>query len=311
MSQNKALVDKLLTNVLQGYVPQGFVSEMFLPKLSVVQQSGKIGKRGLAHLRIENDVMIGKGGARRVEVRQYLSDSYFIKPHGLEEILAPEEYKNVELPFDLERDTTMSLSMALYLGKEKALADSVTSTSVITQNTTLSGTSQFNDYTNSDPIGVVVTAKNTIRTATGVVPDTLLADWQVWETLRYHPKILRNLGFADTRAGQLTNQDLAKALGVRRIISADVMYNSAKEGQTEALASVWGKHMVLACAPDSAGIDQKSLGYLVGFAGQNPRKVYKQQVVNPPEANSLIVKDEYDMLLTDVKCAYLVANAIA
>jgi hypothetical protein len=234
-----------------------------------------------------------------------------VEPHGLEEVLTPEEYNNVELPFDLERDAVMSLQMALFLGKEKALADSLTSTSVITQNTTLSGTSQWNDYTNSDPIGVANTAKKTIRAACGVAPDTIVADWGVLETLRYHPNILRNLGFADSRAGQLSNEDLARALGVRRILSADVMYNSAKEGQTEALASVWGKHMVFCVAPDSAAIDQKSLGYLVQLAGQSPRKVYKQAVVNPPESNSIIVKDSYDMVFTDVTCAYLVKDAIA
>lgn len=311
MGQINAIVNKLLTNVLQGYQPKGFVAELLLPKLNVVQQSGLIGKLGFAHLRLENDLMQGKSKARRVETRQYLTDTYNIKPHGLEELIAPEEYANVELPFDVERLAVLALDNALRIGKEKALADAITSTSIITQNTTLSGTSQFNDYTNSDPIGVSITARQTVRAASGMVPDTAIADWIVWETLRYHPKILRNLGYADNRAGQLTNEDLAKALNVRRILSADVMYNTAKEGQTEVLGSVWGKDLVFAVAPDTAGLEQKSLGYLVQFAGQSPRKVYKQNVVNPPESKSIIVKDSYDMLLTDVKSAYLVKTAVA
>lgn len=311
MGQNAALVNKFLTNVLQGYVPTGMVSEMLLPKLNVVQQTGKIAKRGLAHLRIENAIMTSKSGARRIEVRQYNSDTYSIKEYGLEELLGKSEYRNVEAPFDLERDTVMALTMALFLGKEKALADSITNTSIITQNVTLSGTSQFNDYTNSDPIGVALTAKNTIRLAAGWYPDTMVADKHVIETLRYHPKILRNLGYADARAGQLTNDDLARAFGIDRILAADVQYNSAKEGQTEALAPIWGKDLVFCKAPATAAIDQKSLGYLVQFAGQSPRAVYKNPVINPPGATSIIVEDQYDMLLTDVKCAYLVKAAIA
>ena len=311
MSQLTAIVPKLLTNVLQGYVPKGFISEQILTPLKVVQQSGKIGKRGLAHLRIENTVMGGKSGARRIEVRQFLSDSYYIEPHGLEEVIAPEEYANVELPFDIERDTMLALSMALFLGKEKGLADTLRDTAIITQTTTLSGTSQWSDYTNSDPIANANTAKNTIRNNSGVAPDTFIADWNVLEVLRYHPKILRNLGYADNRAGQLSNDDLAKALNVKRVLSADVMYNSAVEGQTEALSSIWGTDAIFASLPESAGIDQKTLGYRVEFASQSPRKVFKQNVVNPPEAVSIIVKDSYDMVITDAKCAYLYKTAIA
>jgi hypothetical protein len=190
----------------------------------------------------------------------------------------------------------MVLSNALFLGKEKGLADSLRSTSIITQNATLSGTSQWSDYTNSDPVANANTAKQTIRNNCGVAPDTFIADWNVLEVLRYHPKLVRSLGYADNRAGQLSNDDLAKALNVRRVLSADVMYNSAKEGQTETLASVWGTDAIFCVAPDSPGIDQKSLGYLVQFAGESPRKVYKQAVVNPPEAVSVIVKDSYAMV---------------
>jgi hypothetical protein len=311
MSQLTALVDKLLTNALQGYVPKGFIAELVLPTLKTKQSSGKIGKRGLGHLRIENNVMGGKAGAKRIEIRQFLSDSYFVAPHGLEEVVAIEEYANVELPFNLNRDVTVLLALALQLGKEKALADSLRSTSIITQNATLSGTTQWSDYTNSDPIGNVLTARNTIRGTSGVFPDTMICDQAVIDVLSYHPKVLRNLGYADNRAGSLSNDDIAKALKLRKILAADVMYNSAKEGQTDVLASLWGKDVVFAACPDAAAIDQKSLGYLVELEGDSRRKVYKQAVTNPPEATSIIVKDSYDMVLTDVKCAYLYKTAIA
>lgn len=312
MSVNKALVDKFLTNVSQKYEPKGLIADMILPKLVTKQSTGKIGKYGLGHLRIENAVMGGRGQARRVEVRQYLSDAYFVKPHGLEDWITPEEYANVELPFDVERDTTKMLTLALALGKEKAIADTLRDTSIITQNATLSGTSQWSDYVNSDPVVDIKTAKGVARGTSGVVVDTLIADWLVIETLRYHPKLVRSLGFADNRAGQLSEAEIAKALGLRKILVADVMYNSAKEGQTEALGNLWGKDAILAVCPDSAALEQKSLGYrVVSTDVGDGIKVYKQPVVNPPGAKSIIVKDAYDMVLTDVKCAYLYKTAIA
>lgn len=311
MSQNKAIVDKLLTNVSQAYMPAGFVSEKALTPLKVVQSSGKIGKYGTQHLRLESTLMGGKGQARRVEIRQYSSDSYFIKPNGLEDLITPEEYDNVEQPFDIEKDVTAQLTSLLYIGKEKALADSLRSTTIMTQNVTLSGTSQFSDYTNSDPIAVINTAKATIRGASGVLPDTLIMDENVINVLRFHPKILRNLGYADNRAGSLTDDDLAKAFRVKRILVADVVYDSAKEGQTPSLQPLWGKDIILAALPDSPTKMQKSLGYYVTKSSEGPRKVYKTDVNNPPESKSIIVKDSYDMVLTDVTCGYLIKNSIA
>lgn len=311
MAQIKALVDKLLTNASIGYVPEGYISEMILPLLNVVQSSGKLGKYGNDHLRIVPTIMGGRGGAKRLDVTTRSSLTYFIESHGLTDLVTKEDYRNVEDPFDAEKDSTMSLTTVLWLGKEKALADTLRNTSIITQNTTLSGTSQFNDYTNSDPIGVAVTAKNTIRNACGKAPDTVIADWQVAEVLRYHPKILRNLGYADNRAGSLTNDELAKALGMRRFLVADVVYNSAKEGQADSLSPVWGKDMIFAVAPEKATKMQKSLGYRLQISGEGPRKVYKEAKFNPPGSTEILVQDEYDMLLAEAACAYLVVDAIA
>lgn len=311
MAQFKALVDKLLTNVSNAYIPDGYISEMILPKLNVVQSSGKIGKYGSEHLRIVPTIMGGRGGAKRLDAVSRSSTSYFVESHGLEDIVTKEDFRNVEQPFDAEKDSVMTLSTVLWLGKEKALADTLMNPAIITQGQTLSGTSQWNDYTNSDPIGVAVTAKKTIRASTGVPPDTMIADWAVAETLRYHPKILRNLGYADNRAGSLTNDELAKALGMRRFLVGNVSYNSAKEGQADSLAPLWAKDVIFCVAPDSPSKMQKSLGYFVQISGQGPRKVFKEPTFNPPDGMKILVQDEYDMLLVDANCAYLVQDAIA
>lgn len=311
MAQLKALVDKLLTNVSNAYVPEGYISEQILPVLNVVQSTGKIGKYGNDHLRVVPTIMGGRGGAKRLDVVTRSSNIYSVESHGLEDIVTKEDYRNVEQPFDAEKDSVLTLTTVLWLGKEKALADSLRSTSVITQTATLSGTSQWNDYTNSDPIGNAVTAKNTIRNACGKAPDTMIADWQVAETLRYHPKILRNLGYADNRAGSLTNDELAKALGMRRFLVADVVYNTAKEGQADALSPLWGKDVIFAVCPDAPSKMQKSLGYRVQIAGQGARKVFKEPTFNPPDAMKILVQDEYDMVLVETACAYLYKTAIA
>lgn len=311
MSQLRAIVDKLLTNVSSAYVPKGFISEQVLPTIESKQYSGLLGKYGSNHLRIENSVKGGRGKYRQVETRVYSTTQYLIEGHGLEGFVSKEDYANVEAPFDAERDEVMGVSTVLWLEKEKALADALTSASVITQNVSLSGTSQFNDYANSDVLGVTTTAQNTILDATGMFPNLCVMDIKLWKVLRFHPQLLDALGFKWDRPGGLKEDEMAKALGVDQVLFGTARYNSAAEGQTAVLSPVWGKHMVFCVSPDKAAIMQKSIGYLVKPTGGQPRKVYKQANFNPPGSTAVLVEDEYDMLISDAACGYLIQSAIA
>ena len=310
-SQNKAIVDKLLTQASSMFVPEGYVSEQLLPTIDVMQDTGKLAKYGNNHLRIQNTVMAGKGGARRVDVITRSQSTYEVEHHGLEGLVTEQDKRNVEKPYDAEKDETLGLSTALWLCKEKSLADTLGDTAVVTQNVTLSGTSQFNDYNNSDPIGVFKTARLAVRDGCGKKPDTAVMEWDVFNTLAYHPGILAALGFTQNRAGQLSEAELAKALGVKRLLVAEAKYNSAAEGQSDSLSNVWGNNIIFCVAPDRAVPYQVSLGYYVRIKGRPPRQVFKSQRDNPPESTGIIVRDSYDMFLSNLTAAYLVKDAIA
>lgn len=311
MSQLRAIVDKLLTGVSSAYVPKGFICEQVLPTVQSKQYSGLLGKYGTNHLRIENSIKAGRGKYRQIETRVYTTTSYLIDGHGLEGFVSKEDYANVEEPFDAERDEVMGLSTMLWLEKEQNLANALTSTSVLTQNTTLSGTSQFNDYANSDPIGVSATARGTILNACGLMPNLAIMDIYVWNQLRFHPQMLDALGYKWARPGGLTQDEMARALGVDQVLYGTARYDASKEGQTAQFTSVWGKNLVFAVAPDKPEIMQKSLGYLIRPIGSQPRKVYKQSNFNPPGSTAILCEDEYDMLVSDVTCGYLVAACVA
>lgn len=311
MSQLKAQVDKLLSNVSSKYVPKGYVCEEILPVIQVKQYSGLLGKYGMSHLRIENSVKGGRGAYRRVETTSSSTTGYNVEGHGLEGLVTKEDYANKELPFDAEKDEVDGLTTSLWLEKEKVLADSLTNTAILTQNTTLSGTAQFSDYDNSDPIAKFSDARAAVLAGCGIMPNVAVMDILVWNKLRFHPQMLDALGFKFARPNGLTYQELAQALGVDQIKIAEARYNSAKEGQTDALAAVWGKHIVFAVVPAAAQMKQVSLGYRVQIQGSMPRKVYKWDVNNPPDSKAILVEDEYDFLLSNALAAYLIKDAIA
>lgn len=312
-TQMRGIIDPLLTDASSMYVPkdENVIADRLLPGLKFSQYTGKLGGYGKSHLRIENTVAAGKGKFRRVESIVRTTRGFEIESHGLEGMVSKRDYKNVIDPFDAEKDETLGLTTILLLEKEKGLADALGSTSILTQNTTLVGGAKFSDYTNSDPVSVLNVAKKAVRDGCGAVANAMILEYSVAEVLRYHPQLLDMLGYKFARPGGLSDDELARALGVKKVFVPNAMYNSAKEGQTDVLAPVWGKNVVLAVIPDSAAKYQISLGYNIRLDDGQPRKVYKQPVFNPPGSTEILVEDEYDMLLSDVTAGYLVKDAIA
>lgn len=308
--QTKAIVDKLLTNVSKMVMPEGLVADLVLPPISVKEKSGKLGGYGKSHLRIVNPYMGGKGKAPRVDAIVRESQTYMVENHGLESEVSPDDYNNVEQPFDAEKDEVVGLQTLLKIHKEYDLAQALTSTSILTQNTTLAGNAQWDKYTTSNPLTDIKAAFAAVKTGCGKAPNSVIIPWQVYNQLKYHPGILDALGFSMNRAGLLTREDIAKALDVKNLYIAEGVYNSAKDGQTAVLSEIWGKDVVFFYRPDSAAKYQTSLGYQIAIPSEQ-YNVYKHPVHNPPGSTGLIVTNNYDMLLSDVGAAYLIKAAIA
>lgn len=311
MSQLRAIVDKLLTNVSSIYVPKGYISEQLFPYLPVKQTTGKLAKYGTSHLRIENTVKKGRGKYREIESIVRQTSSYEIEGHGLEGMVSKEDYANVEAPFDAEKDETLGISTILWNEKEKSLADALASTAVVTQNVTLSGGSQYSDYLNSSPVQDFAVARAAVKNGCGAPPDTAWMDYDVWNMLRFHPQILDALGYKFARPGGLAVNELATAMGVQKLFVANALYESAKEGQTSALKSIWGKNIWFGVMPDSPQPYQISAGYRLGYQGEQPRKVYKTNNFNPPGSTKILVEDNYQHLISNTGAIYLLASAIA
>ena len=275
------------------------------------QKTGKIGKYGLNHLRIVNAKMGGRGRAARFEPIVRDSDLYSIESHGLEGLVVEDDYANVEEPFDAEKDETLGLTTTLWTAKEYAIASVLFDTAVITQNITLvAATDKFSDYVNSKPLENFRDGQNVILDGCGKMPNRAIMSQKVFNTLKYHPAILRSLGFADNRAGTLKIAEVAHALGVDMLHIGDAAFNNAKLGQADSLEQIWGDSILMYYAPKTAAKYQQSLGYYMTMKSRGARRVYKFTVNNPPGSKGIIVQDDYQFALTNVKCAYLIKDVL-
>ncbi len=310
-TQSRALVDKLLTNVSNQLIPEGYISEMILPKLTVKQDSGKIGKYSNDHLRLIDTRVGGKGKYPMVDTVVRSSTTYELQDHALKEILTQEDFRNVEAPFDARQDATIALTTHLWIEKEVGLATTLGDTGIITNNVTLSGTDQWTDYTNSNPLEDLRDGRRAVRGGCGKKSNMAFMDEDVADTLRFHPQLLDSLGFKDNRPGGLTDSELAKALKVPFVHVGEVVFNDSRQPGADNLTPVWGRDFWYAHSPKSASRRQQALGYRLQASGESARQVYKFSQDEPINSEKVIVKDKYQQLLVNTDCAFLIKDAIA
>lgn len=307
MSQTKAQVSKLLTDVSNKYTIENAIAEQVLPLLRVKQTTGLIGSYGLGHVRQEDDLMGGQGEARRATPTEYnLDQPYRIQNHGLQAVVTPDDYANVEAPFDAEVDATEDISSLILVNKELFCKNTLMNPATVTQGVTLAGSDKFSDAVNSDPLGVAKDAAIATLDGCGHTYNACIMSAKTYQNLKYHPQILERLGFAMNRAGLLTKEDIMRAFDLKYLYIGEAAYNTAKEGQTAVLAQIWGAEMLFYFRPDSASKKQISLGYYLKRMDAVARSVFKAPLINPPEATSIIAQDLYDYRVVNAKAGYLV-----
>lgn len=103
---------------------------------------------------------------------------------------------------------------------------------------TLSGTGQWSDFTNSDPVSAILAQLDNMvmRANVGVVGQLVATK------LKTHPKIIQAFYGNSASYGVVPLQFIAELLGLQKILVGQGFVNTAKPGQTQTLARAWGKH---------------------------------------------------------------------
>ncbi len=152
------------------------------------------------------------------------------------------------------------LANAILLRRELDVAAQLTSTSVLTSNTTLAGVTQWSDYTNSDPINAIAVQADALPRR----PNVFIAGRDVITKLRMHPKVLSAIQYTQT-GGMAPLDALAALFEVDKIIIGDAFKDTAGEGLAASKSRIWGKDAILAYvdpSPPSPIMDQPTLGYI-------------------------------------------------
>ena len=290
-------IDVVLSNISIGYPNNEFVGNNLLPTVSVQKQSNKYYVFGREAWSVDpgGDVRAPGTVSNEIPGLTVSTDSYFAQEHSLQIAVTDEERENADSPLSPDRDGTELVTAKLMLAREIVIRDmAVTAANFATgYSTTLSGTAQWNDYVNSDPIGVVRTGFRKIHSGLFLEPNLGIFPYQVLTQLEDHPDFIERIKYSERAI--LTSELIASVLGIGRVIVPGLGYNSANPGQTASLGYLWGKDVLLAYVPDRAGLKIPAFAYEFVWPKNGLTQSVKKWREDPRESDVIRVSRRYDL----------------
>lgn len=305
-------IDPLLSTISQAITNEGkWLAPQILPVVGgLKEKSGAIGSIGTENLRqYEIERAVYDMGAHRMDFTVSHSDSYRIKDYDLSCLLPDALVEQFQLPFDAKKIATRYVSEAMMLQKEMALASAMTSTSIMTQNTTLSGTSQWDDYSNSNPDQDIETGRDAVFNGTGFDPNCMIISRAAWNALKRHPFFLEQVKGISILDGAQLRAMMMRLFEIENIFVSKSLKVTSKEGQTVTKGNVWGNDVVLFYRPDAPALMTPSFGYTFRMANKNEQIKIRREM-NEDKADIVEILDSFDQKILNTNAGYLIKSVI-
>jgi hypothetical protein len=244
-------IQQELTAIALAYSNRFYIADEVLPRVPVSSREFKWLEYNRDEMFTVPETMVGRKGVPN-EVQFGASEKAgFVKDYGIDDLVPNDDLDNAPPGYDPLGRATEGGAELIALDRELRVRDLVfnANTYPAANRATLSGTSQWSDYTNSDPYSAIMAAGDSMLMRF----NTVVIGRPAWSKLRVHPKITAalapsatgNTGTSNAQGAPATLQAVADLLEIDRILVGDSWVNTAKPGQTASLSRVWGKHMAL------------------------------------------------------------------
>ena len=321
-----AIQDPYYTDLLTGRVPKGFISrELLLPVPSNIPY-GRIIKQNTA-LIAEAQLQLGASGFKTMALSYTATDHYQIKTRGIQARLDANDIFQLGGGDEAKARVRVikQLDLQLMIAEEYATATTLRDVTKVTQVVSLSSGSY--DDPASNPTADFATARAAVYDGCGEEANVAIVPFHVKNMLKAHPQLVKayfQSAAAMIKGGnvtqmQLSDGQLAAAMGVEEIKYAKSYYNTAEDGQAPVYTTLWGKDIIFAHIADALHPDDAilSLGYrFIPASGANfmaPAEfAYDWTYPGVPMGFGKFITRgyTYDNHFTDFTCAAIIKNAV-
>jgi len=254
-------IDVPLTNLTIGYEPQGLIAPLIFPIVSVDKETNVYYTWPKAEtLRLYNSYRARGRAANRINF-DVSSDGYAVKNYALAMDIPYEDMANADAALNLGESGARRVTNGLNLAWEDRLAVTMTTTTNMTSSTAL--TNAWNDVSNSNPIEDLFVGRDAIRKQTGFTPNVWVFSDIAWSRASRHPDVIEFIrGKGDsTGGGQVTEQQMAAALGGGQVLVGKGLKNTAGEGTPATFTDIWSTACIALYVAPQPGLMEPSFGY--------------------------------------------------
>lgn len=298
-----------LTELSVGYQQDGFIADIVAPRIPVTAEKGEYPKWGREHFQSESktgDVQPGiirplRGESLRVDISPTTGD-YECEEYGVSYLLDERETNQWS---DAEEAYANNVSQLVALEREVRVSAMLFSATYLTNYTTLSGTTQWSDTVNSDPLGDIDTGIENCMINGGVRPTHAVMNFEVNRKLRRHPALLEV--FKVLAGGKITNEQLASVIDVPSILVASAIYDNSDEGANYSGAWVWPDYFALIHVPTTPGILTPAACYQL----YTKDRTVLTDAVPRQHSQWYEISETQDEIVPTPHGAYLIVDAIA
>lgn len=232
-----------LTAIAIRYRNARMIADQVLPRVPVGTQEFKYWRHALAEGFTVPDTRVGRR-SRPAEVEFSATEvPGMTSDYGLDDPIPQADINNAPANYDVRGRAVEGLTDLIALDREVRVAGLVFNAANygVANKTTLSGTSQWSDFTNADPTGAVLNALDAMIMRANVA----VMGRAVWTKVSQHPKVIKAVyGYAND-AGVATREQVARLWELDEILVGEGLVNNARKGQPASMSRVWGKHCAL------------------------------------------------------------------
>lgn len=252
----------IMTGIAQGYYSPGNVGMHLFPFVDVTVSAGKTTVFPPDQFMLLNTARAA--GSDYAEVQFGVDGQpYVLGNHGLIGKVPEEDIADVEgagLDLDLQTDAVEGAMDVILLGLEYQQAMIATNPTNYSPSNKIAlvGAAKWSASTGT-PLSDIAAAREAIRTKCGVRPNVAVFSPVAFSACTNNPTV--KAMFNPTNATVITEEMLAKAIGIKKVVVGDAIASSGG-----APTDVWGNNVVLAYVPEiplgqKAKKRQPSYGY--------------------------------------------------
>lgn len=310
-SSNVRPVNSVLTGMSIGFSNSHFIADEVAPPVRVD------GPTGSFFIWTRDYWFRRQSGSQRAPEGEYLQVGYGVttatfetRERGFEKLTGRVTQQASQTPESLLQQDVRFLTNLMQLEVEKDVAAAAFTSGVWGTDVTLSGTGQWSDYANSNPIADIETGKRTIRRNTGASDPVLIIGALVWEKLKEHPLLLEK--YKHSGAGVLTQELVAKALGVKKLVVGEAVENTAAEGAAFSSADIWTDSALLLAQTPGGGVSVPNGAYRLVWpeSGAFPWGV-EQYYWEPRRSDVTRIFSHWETKVTSSQHGYMVLDTVA